>query len=1023
MREYYCFKKNGAMPAIFKSKGIRLFGAFLLLLIISSQLYAGGELKGLVADQLTKEALIGANIILKGTSYGTTTDINGVYDFRKQIPEGEYIVQCSYIGYLTKELPVVIKNDDVVLIDFALEFDAVMGAEIVITAQMKGQVAAINQQLNSEKIVNVVSEEKIQELPDANAAEALGRLPGVALTRVGGEANKIVLRGLDSKLTTVTIDGVKLSATDADSRGIDLSAISQGSLAGIELFKAITADMEAESVGGSVNFVTKGAPEKRVLQFDLHNYYGAMDNTFKQYNFSGRYSDRFLDNKLGIQLNANIESRNRSSEKVETLYGGELPDENNLFTKYHFRYGEVFYSPEERKRFGGGIILDYKLKNTDYLKLSTRFNKTERDFSELSRNYSHTSHDALITYKIRSREMSVGMLNASLQGQHTFTSWQINWNASYTSSLSEIPYDYQMEFHEPSTFDENGQVVSGMGPMNIDPANATFEDIIPYAINNFERSFLYYANNRTENNDDNEKTFFVDIKKSYSLWKLSGEVKTGAKYRSHYHEKINDYSFAPYYSGTVLKQTYQLPDGTIENKDFEGYGFSEYGNGYSGLIPFTSFIIDENRNVFNNYSLYPIIDNKQVRNWHDLNINGIDQNNLLKEYRVSYEEKDQQYSLVENIAAGYLMNTLNYGSLLTFIAGVRLESDRHKYMTYVTDEKSIDEYTVFRDTTASYSEIIALPNLHLIVRPTNFLNIRLASYKAISRPDFNTRLPLYLTSIALSGSVPEPFVILGNPNLKNASAWNYEANVQIYGNTIGLVSVSAFYKEIKDEVKYLNKIRVTEKAFTDSIGIVFKGDELPFKSFELTYPYNSDKPTKVWGLEFEHQANFRFLPGLLKNFVLDYNFSLVKSETYETLIETKRDSVLNPFFGFYTYTDKQVPVEKKTSLKNSPELFGNIALGYDYKGFSIRASYFYQDEYYLNISGDRKTDLLQASYGRFDLALKQKCTKNISVGLNVNNLNNAWEQKYRKDQTTGYQFIRSRYSYGTSADVWLRITL
>ena len=118
----------------------------------------------------------------------------------------------------------------------------------------------MNQQINSNTIVNVVSEEKIQELPDANAGESIGHLPGVSISRSGGEANKIVLRGLDERYSTITIDGLRIASTEADDRGIDLSTISQGSLAGIELYKAITPDKDGDAIAGSVNLVTRKAP-------------------------------------------------------------------------------------------------------------------------------------------------------------------------------------------------------------------------------------------------------------------------------------------------------------------------------------------------------------------------------------------------------------------------------------------------------------------------------------------------------------------------------------------------------------------------------------------------------------------------------------------------------------------------------------------------------------------------------------------------------------------------------------------
>ena len=137
-----------------------------------------------------------------------------------------------------------------------------MGEEVIVTAMMRGQRAAINSQLNAGGIVNVVSEEQIQELPDANAAEALGRLPGISLKRSGGEAQSVVLRGLNEKFSQIQLDGVPIPPTSAGSRGVDLSLFSINSLAGIEVTKALTPDMDADAIAGSVNLVTRKASSK-----------------------------------------------------------------------------------------------------------------------------------------------------------------------------------------------------------------------------------------------------------------------------------------------------------------------------------------------------------------------------------------------------------------------------------------------------------------------------------------------------------------------------------------------------------------------------------------------------------------------------------------------------------------------------------------------------------------------------------------------------------------------------------------
>ena len=177
----------------------------LIVFISISQSFSQGVLKGVVSDSLNNNELIGANVFLVGTSLGAATNIEGKFTI-SSIDEGKYIVKVSYIGYKSKETEVTIKSSEPTILNVQLTLDVLVGEEVVVTGQMMGQVSAINQQRTSNTIINVVSEEKIKELPDANATESIGRLPGVSRLRCGGEANKIVLRGLADNVTVVTID-------------------------------------------------------------------------------------------------------------------------------------------------------------------------------------------------------------------------------------------------------------------------------------------------------------------------------------------------------------------------------------------------------------------------------------------------------------------------------------------------------------------------------------------------------------------------------------------------------------------------------------------------------------------------------------------------------------------------------------------------------------------------------------------------------------------------------------------------
>ncbi len=240
-----------------------LFASITILLVsfcasTSPLLAANATIEGTVKDSKTGDPLPGANVLLVKTSLGASTDLQGKYTIRN-VPPGTYTVRATYIGYNQKETPLTVQEGQSAKYDFRLVGVGIEGEEVVVTAQALGQNQAINQQLASPSIVNVVSSARIQELPDANAAESVGRLPGVSVLRDGGEGAKVVIRGLSPKYNAIMIDGVRMTSTDQNDRSVDLSMISPHMLEGIEVMKAITPDQDADALGGSVNFTMKEA--------------------------------------------------------------------------------------------------------------------------------------------------------------------------------------------------------------------------------------------------------------------------------------------------------------------------------------------------------------------------------------------------------------------------------------------------------------------------------------------------------------------------------------------------------------------------------------------------------------------------------------------------------------------------------------------------------------------------------------------------------------------------------------------
>ena len=227
----------------------------IIFLITNSLLFCQlASITGTVRDGSTKDPLIGANVFILGTSLGGASNNEGIYTI-SNVGFGTFTIKVSYIGYQSKELEIVIESLKIYTQDFDLDYVTIEGKVVEVTAQAKGQMDAINKQLKAKSILYIVSSDRIRELPDANAAESVARIPGVSIKREGGEGNKVVIRGLSPKYNKITVNGTNLASTDPDDRSTDLSMISQYMLDGIEVTKAGTPDQEADVLGGTVNFI------------------------------------------------------------------------------------------------------------------------------------------------------------------------------------------------------------------------------------------------------------------------------------------------------------------------------------------------------------------------------------------------------------------------------------------------------------------------------------------------------------------------------------------------------------------------------------------------------------------------------------------------------------------------------------------------------------------------------------------------------------------------------------------------
>ena len=999
--------------------------AKLLLIIIvltSVTAFGQGSLQGVVTDSLTHEKLIGINVQIEGTSLGNATNIEGEYKITG-IPARLVDVKVSCIGYETKRAKVDLSAGNAAQLNIQLKQTILQGEGVVITAQMRGQVAAINQQISSKTIVNVVSEEKIKELPDANAAEAIGRLPGVSLIRSGGEATKIVLRGLSSRFSNVTVDGTRIPSTDSTSRDIDLSTISQGSLAGVELFKTLTPDQDGDAIAGAVNFVTRKAPSERTIVFDFKGDYNRLMKSAKQYDFAGRYAERFLDDMLGVQVQGNIEKKIRSKEDLTYAYVySRDPQHPTDFRTNDYYIGSftVDFTDENRTRNGGQIIFDVNTPDSGNVKLSALYSSTGRKSMLDDRIYvGGSGGGASMDYNFRYTETQTSTFNTSLQGKNSVGGFDIDWSGSYAHSKVDNPYDFALKFTETPG------VISGVGFFRDHPEL----NIIPLAANDFAAAACSTGVYYSSQNFDKERTAYVNVSRKYTVSDvLSGDVKLGGKYRDRSRwmnrEELDDNTYLHGFSSIGVDTI------SVLNSRFSNYFITR-----RGTRPVLSDYVDspvDSRDLIGIYRMTPLMSIDALQKWYELTKNAIASGGA--QYGSSVAAELTDYGINEKISAGYLMNTLNIGQEVTVIAGVRVESETDRYIAKLTDG-AISAIGIRmstpdppRDSTAKHVETIWLPNLQVSYRPTEYLTLRAAAYKALARPDYNLRLPAFY----ISGNGGQIFNI-GNPGLKNARAWNFELNTQIYSTTIGLISVSGFYKVIDDMYHQMSNVSIDAvDSLFRAIGMTWQ-ETRPYDKIirdhslhSLYLPYNSPRPTYAWGFEFEHQLNFGFLPGYLSNFTLTYNVSITRSETY--IIGSRTDTTHSIVIGprgdtstsdFYHH----VPIDIKRESEGQPNLYGNAALGYDIGGFSARVSMFYQDQFVQLYSQDGQNDIYVDSFSKWDLAFRQKLNESISLLLNINNITNKEETTSFKNTLKPWQIPRTAELYGTTYDFGVRVTL
>ncbi|MDR3625810.1 MAG: TonB-dependent receptor, partial [Ignavibacteriaceae bacterium] len=935
-----------------------------------------GEIRGQVKGSDTKNPLPYAIIMIVGTNNGATTDIGGNYILRN-IKPGKHQISISYVGYTTKVIDVTVKPDKVTETNIVLEITSVEGKEVVVTAQRIGQQNAINEQINSSSIKSVVSSDRIRENPDANMAEALGRLPGLSLIRSGGEGVGIVIRGLSPNYSTVSLNGLQLPSTSYTDRSTGISGISQYILEGAEVFKTITADMEGNSVAGAINLTLSPAPDSLHYHILAQGGYNSLNKYWGNYIFQGEISNRFLDSRAGVRFNIDAERTNRSVQTMSATY-------NVTSNFYHgLQYEPVYLNTASlndviniKDKQAATLILDWKFSPTSKILLYNLFSVSGADVSSVAKQFV-PQPAGMVAYSMSQNNLGKNLLYTSLlSGDHAFNWFNIDYGFAYSQTHNYVPNQRTWQFTLSDAYADSNKTQQ---TLKLEPSQVISLANDNSDIASLQRIQLVQLGNNSNDMIQRDITANFNIKIPYNLSEnVSGFFKTGIKYKTTNRNAsfINSTQNPSVQFGSAASQSLPwvsqtgvrlnaIPFYDHINSDFLGgqYNFGWYPN-FNHLNQLWDW--------WNNYS------NNLLAQGPATVLAAVGQFQQIGFVPDFYASSVNNQDIKEKYIGTYLMSELNMGSAVTFTPGVRYEKVTDDLIgNYVYD--LAQAYTLnFPKTyqTAQHNDEFFLPMVNLKIKPADWTHLMLSYTKTLSRPDYSSIVP---NTFVHNTTLPYLYQA-GNPDLKPEQWTSYDLQLAIYTNEIGLFSLNGFYKEAMDKIWSRSYTRIKGDpvipGFTDNDQVT------------VIQTVNNKYKTYLKGIEIEWQTNFWYLPNPLNYFTLNLNYTLISTETKYPTTRTFMTYVNNAQ-GRPVPTINRVDSIETDKMLNQPNSIANISLGFNYKGLNAWLSYQFNGATLTNWSTQPELVGIQNSFQMWDLQIAQELpVPGLSLMFNVANINN-----------------------------------
>ena len=781
-----------------------------------------GTIRGHVTDS-SDAVLQGADVTLDPLGVKLASDVQGEF-FMKDLAPGSYTVIVAYVGLATVAKTVDVVAGQVATVNVKLEVQSQNELVIVSAERVSAEAEAVNRERIADNIVQVLPDDVIRSLPNANLADALGRLPSVSIERDEGEGKYVQIRGTEPRLTNTTIDGVNVPSPESGVRQIKFDAIPADIVESVEINKTLQANMDGDGIGGSINLVTKTAGERPTVSLGAMGGYIPIQSGRQQVETTGTLGQRFgAQKKFGLLVGGSYDWSGRGIDDIEPVSDlATFPGGSPVLWKDSIDIREYRYY---RTRWGVAGSADYKLGEGS--NIYARF--LHSDFQNYGDRWVYSLNDntpniSLLgsnggtpSFNVQDRRPDIAINSILIGGKHVLTTTWYSWDVSAGRSRDLNVSPGQANF---------GSTLAASN-CQYDPATTTNILRPQWSPACFAEAYNPSTMLLNQVQISHGKTAQLNLQatgamaKRYHLGSRLANIEIGGKFRNahKFDDSFND-SFVP--NGNIALSQFQ---DVMTNAHYYGGSYKlGYNPSYQAVRDF----------LFANQNLFAFATTQ-----------GVDPAN---------------YGLVEKVGAGYLMNTLDLNSRVRLVAGVRFENTNLTTVSFDTTSNTLTDK-------ASGSYLKILPSASIRYALTNNTNLRFAYGRGLSRPDpQDIAQAVTFTTTGSPGSIKNT-ASLGNPNLKAETADNFDVLIEHYLNPFGMISAGYFYKNLSDPI-VTNSFVLTN----------FQPSPIaPVGTYTVTQPINAGSAW-ISGFEAAYLQHFSFLPGSLAGLGLSANYGYTASQ-------------------------------------------------------------------------------------------------------------------------------------------------